>query len=390
MKKLVRIWGALVLALLFASVAVAQDTGRLDGEIMDKDGKPYPDVTVAIKNSDTGQTYTVKTDKNGKFVQLGLRQGLYTITLGNQKDNFTYGPVKFPIDTSKDNNYKLNIKEEMAATVAAHPEEAKKKEEEEDKFKTMKLHFQNGLTAMTEATDLQKQIKTAPADQRAPLQQKRTADCQTALTEFQQAEQGVGPKEVANHATVLQDLGAAYECAGRYDDAAAAFQKAIDLKPQAAYYSGLSTNLANSAAAPQMDPKVAESKLADANAGCEKAAALDPAVGGTCFKNVGIVLNNKGRQKDAVAPLQKATQANPKDAQAWYLLGSSLTAMMDCKQEGEKMTCTLAPGTEDAYQKCIDVDPSSALGKECKDNLDGARVAAGGTETTVSKKKKKS
>ena len=389
MKKLVRIWGALVLALLFASIAVAQDTGRFDGEILDKEGKPYPDVTVAIKNSDTGQTYTVKTDKNGKFVQLGLRSAIYLITLTNENDKLSYGPVKFQVDSGKDNNFKLSIKELVAETAAAHPEEAKKKDEEEDKFKTMKVHFQNGLTAMTEATDLQKQIKTAPADQRAPLQQKRTTDCQTALTEFQQAEQGVGAKEVANHATVLQDLGAAYECAGRYDDAAAAFQKAIDLKPQAAYYSGLSTNLANSAAA-QTDPKVSESKLADANAGCEKAAALDPAVGGTCYRNVGIVLNNKGRQKDAVAPLQKATQANPKDAQGWYLLGSSLTALMDCKQEGEKMTCTLAPGTEDAYQKCIDIDPSSALGKECKDNLDGARVAAGGTETTVSKKKKKS
>ena len=389
MKKLVRIWGALVLALLFASIAVAQDSGRLDGEILDKEGKPYPDVTVAIKNSDTGQTYTVKTDKNGKFVQLGLRSAIYLVTLTNENDKLSYGPVKFQVDSSKDNNFKLSFKELVAETAAAHPEDAKKKEEEEDKFKTMKLHFQNGLTAMTEATDLQKQIRTAPADQRAPLQQKRTADCQTALTEFQQAEQGVGAKEVANHATVLQDLGAAYECAGRYDDAAAAFQKAIDLKPQAAYYSGLSTNLANSAAA-QTDPKVTESKLAEAHAGCDKAAALDPAVGGTCYRNVGIVLNNKGRQKDAVAPLQKATQANPKDAQAWYLLGSALTAMMDCKQEGEKMTCTLAPGTEDAYQKCIDIDPSSALGKECKDNLDGARAAAGGTETTVSKKKKKS
>ena len=389
MKKLVCIWGALVLALLFASFAVAQDTGRLDGDIMDKEGKPYPDVTVAIKNSDTGQTYTVKTDKNGKFVQLGLRSAIYLITLTNENDKLNYGPVKFQLDSGKDNTFKLSFKELMAETAAAHPEETKKKEEEEDKFKTMKVHFQNGLTAMTEATDLQKQIKTVPADQRAPLQQKRATDCQTALTEFQQAEQGVGPKEVANHATVLQDLGAAYECVGRYDDAAAVFQKAIDLKPQAAFYSGLSTNLANSAAA-QTDAKVAEGKLADANAGCDKAAALDPAVGGTCYRNVGIVLNNKGRQKDAVAPLQKATQANPKDAQAWYLLGSSLTAMMDCKQEGEKMTCTLAPGTEDAYQKCIDIDPSSALGKECKDNLEGARVAAGGTETTVSKKKKKS
>jgi tetratricopeptide (TPR) repeat protein len=389
MKKLVRIWGALAFILLFAMVALAQDSGRLDGEIMDKEGKPYPDVTVMIKNPDTGQTYTVKTDKNGKFVQLGLRNAIYTITLSNQKDALNYGPVKFQVDVTKDNNFKLNFKDLVAQTAAAHPEEVKKKEEEEDKFKAMKAHFQNGLAAMTEATDLQKQAKTAAADQKAPLQEKRVTDCQTAVTEFQQAEQGVGPKEVANHATVLQDLGAAYECVGRYDDAATAFQKAVDLKPQASAYSGLATNLANSAAA-QTDPKAAESKLADATADCDKALALDPAVGATCYKNLGIVLNNKGRQKDAVAPLQKATQANPKDAQAWYLMGSALTALMDCKQEGEKMTCTLAPGTQEAYQKCIDIDPNSPLGKECKENLDGAIAAAGGTDTTVSKKKKKS
>jgi tetratricopeptide (TPR) repeat protein len=389
MRKFVRALGAVTLALLFASVAVAQDTGRLDGEILDKEGKPYPDVTVTIKNPDTGQTYTVKSDKNGKFVQLGLRSAVYTITLTNQKDALNYGPVKFQVDSTKDNNFKLNFKDIVAETAAAHPEEVKKKEEEEDKFKAMKAHFQNGLSAMTEATDLQKQARTAAADQKAPLQEKRVTDCQTAVTEFQQAEQGVGPKEVANHATVLQDLGAAYECVGRYDDAAAAFQKAVDLKPQAGAYSGLATNLANSAAA-QTDPKVAEGKLADATADCDKALALDPAVGATCYKNLGIVLNNKGRQKDAVAPLQKATQANPKDAQAWYLMGSALTALMDCKQEGEKMTCTLVPGTQEAYQKCIDIDPNSPLGKECKENLDGAIAAAGGTDTTVSKKKKKS
>jgi tetratricopeptide (TPR) repeat protein len=389
MKKLVRFWAAWAFILLFAMVAAAQDSGRLDGEIMDKEGKPYPDVTVMIKNPDTGQTYTVKTDKNGKFVQLGLRNAIYAITLTNQKEALNYGPVKFQVDVTKDNNFKLNFKDIVAETAAAHPEEVKKKEEEEDKFKAMKAHFQNGLAAMTEATDLQKQARTAAAEQKVPLQEKRVTDCQTAVTEFQQAEQGVGPKEVANHATVLQDLGAAYECVGRYDDAAGAFQKAVDLKPQAGAYSGLATNLANSAAA-QTDPKAAESKLADATADCDKSLALDPAVGATCYKNLGIVLNNKGRQKDAVAPLQKATQANPKDAQAWYLMGSALTAMMDCKQEGEKMTCTLAPGTQEAYQKCIDIDPNSALGKECKENLDGAIAAAGGTDTTVSKKKKKS
>jgi len=387
MRKLIRTCGALALALMFATVALAQDIGRLDGEILDKDGKPYADVNVEIKSVDNGLTFKVKTDKNGKFIQLGLRAGTYTVSLS--KDDFKYGPEKVPVDPMKENVYKMSVKDQMAKTVAAHPEEVKKRAEEEDKFKAMKGHFDAGLAAMADANDLRKQLGAAPAEQKAPLQAKRTTDCQTAITEFQQAEQGVGAKDVTTHATVWQDLGAAQECLGRYDDAVAAFQKAIDLKPQASTYAGLSTSLANLAAA-QTDPKEAEGKLAEANADCEKALALDPAAGGTCYKNVGIVLSNKGRQKDAVVPLQKATQANPQDAQSWWLLGGALTAMMECKQEGEKMNCTPAPGTQDAYQKCIAISPDSATGKACKEALDGVLAATGGVDTTVSKKKKKS
>jgi tetratricopeptide (TPR) repeat protein len=387
MTKLIRTCGALALVLMFAGVALAQGTLRLDGEILDKEGKPYADVNVEIKSVDTGLTFKLKTDKNGKFVQLGLRSGTYTVSL--QKDDFNYGPEKFPMDPAKDNVYRLNLKDQMAKSAAAHPEEVKKKAEEEDKFKAMKGHFDAGLAAMADANDLRKQMGTAPADQKASLQQKRTTDCQTAITEFQQAEQGVGAKDVTTHATVWQDLGAAQECLGHYDDAVGAFQKAIDLKPLASTYAGLSTNLVNSAAA-QTDPKEFDSKLAEANADCEKALALEPAAGGTCYKNVGIVLNNKGRQKDAVEPLQKATQANPQDAASWFLLGGALTALMDCKQEGEKMNCTPAPGTQDAYKKCIDLGPDTALGKSCKESLDGVLAATGGVDTTVSKKKKKS
>src|SRR5580700_5104365 len=123
MRKLVRFWGALAFILLFAMVAAAQDSGRLDGEILDKEGKPYPEVTVAIKNSETGQAYTVKTDKNGKFVQLGLRSAIYLIMLTNENDKLNYGPVKFQVDTSKDNTFKLSFKDLLAETAAAHPEE---------------------------------------------------------------------------------------------------------------------------------------------------------------------------------------------------------------------------------------------------------------------------
>jgi tetratricopeptide (TPR) repeat protein len=383
MRKVISILGAWVLAAMLAATTLAQGTGRLNGEVLDQNGKPYPDQTVTIKLPETGQTYTVKTDKNGKFIQLGMRSGVYVITL----TSLNYSE-KFQINDGQENNYKLDLKALAAATAAAHPEEIKKKEETEDKFKMMKQHFDAGVTALGAGNDLKAQIKAAPADQRSSLQAQRVTDCTTAATEFSQAVQNLGEKEVNNRAMILGNLGAANECAGKYQDAADAFQKAIDTKPIAGYYTGLATNLAN-AGASSTDPKDAETKFTDASAACEKAVALDPAAGATCWKNLGIVLSNKGRMKEAVTPLQKAAQADPKDQITWYMLGSALTATIDTKQEGDKMTYIIPPGTTEAYQKCIDAGADNATGKLCKDALDGLNAMSGGQATSVGKNKKK-
>ena len=383
MRKVISILGACVLVAMLAATALAQGTGRLNGEVLDKDGKPFADQAVTIKNPDTGQVYSLKTDKNGKFIQLGMRSGVYLISLPSL--NYT---EKFQVQDGQENNYKLDLKQVAAATAAAHPEEAKKKEETEDKFKMMKQHFDAGVAALGAANDLRTQIKAAPADQKASLQAQRTTDCATAATEFGQAVQNLGEKEVNNRAMILGNLGSANECAGKYADAADAFQKAIDTKPVAGYYIGLATNLANVGAA-STDPKDADAKFADASAACDKATGLDPASGATCWKNLGIVLSNKGKMKEAVVPLQKASQADPKDQMTWYMLGSALTATIDTKQEGDKMTYIIPPGTSEAYQKCIDTGADTATGQLCKGALDGLNAMSGGQDTSVGKKKKK-
>lgn len=386
MRRLNPAWGALAIVLLLAAIAAAQGTARLVGQILDLNGKPYPDVIVEIKNPDNNQTWTTKTDKDGRFAQLGLLGGIYNINFKNEKDNLNF-PVKFSVSNDKENVLNLNFKEIMAQQ-APTAEEAKKKEDEDAKFKNVKLHFDNGVKAMTDANALQTQIRTAPADQRSSLQQQRIADCVTALSEFQQAEQGISAKEVANHAMVLGNLGGAAECAGKYDDASAAFQKASELKPQPNYYLGYATNLANVGAS-LTDAKASAEKFADANGACEKAIALDPAVGAICWKNLGIVLSNKNRQKDAVGPLQKAVQADPKDAQAWFLLGSALSAGIEPKQEGEKMIYIIPPGTAEAYQKCIDAAPNGPYAGQAKDMLAGLAAMGGGEQTSLSRRKKK-
>jgi len=378
---------AITFAFLFIAISAAHAQGRVDGTVLDTNGKPFVGITVVYKSDQTGQTYTIKTSKEGKYLQLGVTAGLYDVTLiDNGTPIFTQ---KFLVKDQVENTLDINMKELAAAQAAAHPDETKKKEDAEAKFKDLKTQFEAGKTALAAATDLKKQVKAAPADQKADLQQKLDSTLQTAITAYQKAEEDVGEKDVNNHVTILASLGQALELSGKHDEAAAAYQKAITLKPEPGDYTQLSLSQINSAAL-VTDPKDMHAKMDEASASCDKAVSLDTehTAGPMCWKNMGIVLSNTGHMADAIVPLQKAAQTDPKDAQAWFLLGGALTATIDTKQEGEKIIYIIPPGTADAYQKCIDVAPSGPYAPQCKAALDGLAQLTGGEETKVSKKKK--
>jgi tetratricopeptide (TPR) repeat protein len=387
MRRTIPAWAMLILALLMAPRVGAQGSTRVEGQIMDIQGNPWPDVTVLIKNVDTSQVFTVKTDRMGHYSQLVPRGGIYEFVLTNDqaKLNFT---DRHSVAEGQPNTIGFNFKELVAQQKNANVEDAKKAEEQANAFKNMKVHFDAGIAAMNDSAQVRQQLAAAPADQKSALQDKLKADGQTAVTEFQQAEQGAGPKDPKNHALIWANLGQAYDTAGSFGDAAGAYQKAVDLQPQPNYYVSLGTALAKAGAA-QND----QQKITDAGAACDKATALDPTTADTCWKNVGIVLNNKGDLKDAITPFQKATQANPKDAQAWFLLGSAFTGTIDTKQEGDKVIYIIPPGTAEAYQKAIDVDPNGPYAPQAKAALDNIAQLSGGVQTQIGtstpKKKKK-
>jgi tetratricopeptide (TPR) repeat protein len=380
MKGWMRIGAALVMCLGLATVARAQGAS-VSGQVLDRDGKPWPDVTVTFK-SESGRTFTLKTDKDGKFTQIGMSPGLYTATFSHPPELPGY-TMQHPISTGEVTDFSVNFKQ-LLAQQGVNPDEQKKRDEAQTQFKNMKAHVDAGIAALTDADDLKKQLKTAPADQKSALQDKINADYQTAITELQTAEQGVGAKDTKNHAVILSNLAIAENLSGHYDESISTYQKAIELNPQAGYYAGLSQALANSVAT-QTDPAAVTAKITEAGSNCDKAAALDPtpANNSRCWKNIGIVLTNKGDLKDAIGPLTKATQVDPKDAQAWYLLGSAYTGTIDTKQEGNKMTYIIPPGTADAYQKCIDADPNGPYAAQCKSMLDSLAQMSGGEATTV-------
>jgi tetratricopeptide (TPR) repeat protein len=385
MRRVIPIWVALILVLSCARIATAQGTGRIAGEVDDINGKPYPDVNIEIKNPDTGQTYTTKTDKNGRFTQLGLLSGVYVVTVTNEKDHVNFA-VQFRVKQDEENVFKLNLAEHKSE-LGPSAEELKKREEEAGKFAHMKEHFDAGKAAMDDAATLRTQLKTAPADQQDAIKGKLSTDYQTAITELQQAEQGVPAKDTKNHAVVWSNLGQAYEYSGHYDEAASAFTKAAELQPtQAPLYDHLSTNLANASVA---QPVLDKQKFAEAGAACDKAAAIDPTSAPRCWKNIGIILTNKNHQQEAVAPLEKATQLDPKDAQTWFLLGGALSASITPKQEGDKMVYEIPPGTREAYQKCIEANPSGPYAEQAKQSLDQLAALTGGEATSLSTKKAK-
>jgi Flp pilus assembly protein TadD len=385
MTRLRSYWMFLAAAVLFPAIAAAQGTARLEGQVLDLNGKPYPDVTVEIKNEGTGQTWTPKTDKDGRYQQLGLLSGIYVITLKSEKDNLDFPVGKIRIVADQSNPLNIHMKD-LTTSTGPSPEELKKREEEENKFKNMAKHFTAGNDSLKDSATLRAELKTAPADQKSAIQEKLNADYQTAITELKAAEEGVPPKDTKNHAVVWANLGQAYEYSGHYDEAVDAYQKSIALVPQAVLYEHISTSLANAAIA-KTPPDGA--KLAEAGAACEKVAVLDPTGTARCWKNVGIILTNKNVMKEAIVPLQKAAQADPKDAQTWFLLGNALAAGIESKQQGDKMTFVIPPGTTEAYQKCIDAAPTGPYAAQAKAVLDGLAQMTGGEQTTIGGKKKK-
>lgn len=363
-----------VLLGLGAVPALAQSVVR--GEVIDAQGKPFPGLTVIMKNEETGQTFTLTTDAKGHFQALGVRAGIYQITL-KQGEKEVYklrervqpGPEPPPII--------IDFKKLLEQQDAAKLEEMKKQEEEEKSFENMKKHFDAGIEALGQVRQLNQQMRSTPRDQQALLQEQANQLNQTAVTELQAARDMTKPDFKDRH-TVLARLAEAYDNVGKTDLAVAAYQEAISLQPDiAGYYNNYGNALAKLG------------KLDEAKAAYEKSAQLDPPNAGNAYLNYGIVLRNLSRMKEAVEPLKKATQLNPNNPLGWFLLGSALVASVETKQEGVKLIYIWQPGTSEALQKYLDLAPTGQFAADAQAMLEAIRLQGGGVDTKVRTRKGK-
>lgn len=382
MQRLARFWMmasiacALALVMGWATNVSAQKPeapGKVHGQIIDITGKPVPNAKISMKNTATGASIDTTTDSNGRFNENKVPPGNYTVTMSAQ-GQVIYEFV-MALDPGQDLQRDVNFKTMQESAGKDQAEEEKKAGEAKAKFAAMKGHFDAGMAALELAKTTRAQYDKLPKGQQSSLQGQLDQQSGTAITELQAAIEGTGDTD-PNRGLLLARLGEANETDGKYAEAAEAYTKAVALKPDPSYYNNLGNCLARTG------------KVDDALAAYQQAIMLDPTNTAMYWRNFAIGLYNTGRIKESVDPLRKATEADPKSAQAWYLLGAALVNTMDFKKDGDNLVPVMQPGTIEAYQKCIELDPNGPYASLAKQGLDALQAMGVGINTKVSQGKK--
>jgi len=361
------------LAAWMAPAAYAQNT-TLSGTVFDMMGKPYPDVTISIKNIETNKEMDVTTDAKGHYSASGLAAGTYNVDVKgkdkDQKDMLLYQTgIKLAAGTVP--TFDINLKELQEQGKLAAVEAERKRQEAEAQFQSLKTHYDAGIAAIEQMKAAQTKLAQTPKDQQDPIKAQINQAGGTAVTELSAALELEKPED-PNRPIVLSRLGEAYESMGKWQEAADTYQKAIALKPDtAANYNNLGNDLAKLG------------KVDEARGAYQKYVDLNPTDAALAWRNFGTVLYNSNRMKESIEPLQKATTLDPKNATAWLLLGIALVNTMEFKTVGDKITPVMQPGTVEAYQHAIDLDPNGPIGAQAKQGLDSLQAMGVGITTKV-------
>lgn len=378
MKKCFAVLAVAVVLGMCATPLFAQASGAVKGVCKDAQGNPIADGIVVWANNDNGQKYTLKTNKKGEYFSLGLGPGTYTVTLYKNADDmkankelFHFGKVPVIIDENPALDFDLKKQaEEAGKGQGLTPEQIKAQQEAQEKQKkevnTVKS-LNEKLAAAKTASDAG-DFDTAIADLKAA----NDIDASRDLVWFKLGD--------AYRMSVAKQTDAT-EKKSRLDNAVTAYQKALELKlaltndkdpnrtkTLAAYYNNLAEAYSK------------DGKIDDAMKTYEQAAQADPTAAAQYYFNEGAVLTNAGKPDPAVAAFDKCIAADPTRAEAYYQKGVNLLGKATL--QGDKMVAV--PGTAEAFQKYLELQPTGAHAEEAKAML--ASIGAS-VETGFGKKK---
>jgi tetratricopeptide (TPR) repeat protein len=356
------------------AAAAPTGAGQILGVVKDGDGKPIAGMTIVLE-PEGGLEIDLTTNAEGKFAKPGLPVGTYIITY-KQEDKTIY-KARANVANGKDTVANLTTNDQK---VIEFQKMMKKQLDDEAQFGKLKTHFTAGNVALDEEKAAKADWTKAAAADRPEIQIKIEAAGSKALAEYQQALAAVtDPADVKNKAAVFAQMAVVYETEGKYEEAAAAYQQDVATRPDPGAYNNLGNDLA----------KIG--KMDEARAAYDQSATLDPAGAPLAYRNFAVVLFNAGKLQGspAVDLLKKATEAEPNNQQGWFLLGAALAANVAVEQSGDKLNFKFPPGTAEAYQKCIEIDPKSPMAELARKNLDELKASGLGVDTKSTTPKKK-
>ena len=375
MKKslIVAMLGALVFALAALPAWAQTVSAQVEGTVTEG-SKPLPNVQVTLTNKGTGKVIKIKTDKNGKFIAVGVPYGAYEVevTSSSGEKLFHQNETQVaPGETSAASVMKIDINETKSSSGQAgqsvqgtpsgqtgqgQPGQAEggkqpkytKEQIEEIKKQNAKAESTNAL--IKQAMDAI-QAKNWQAAQE-PLQQLITAD--------------------PNNWQYQSAMGDVYLNLGQFDQAVDAYQKGIQA---AESNTGDPKNPANDPA----KKKAGEAKMltnqgnayiklhknAEAAAAFTKAASMDPNPS-VAYWNLCATQYNTGNVEGALDACDKAIAADPNRADAYFIKGSLLIAGSKTDPSGKVIA---PPGTAEALNKYLELQPDGAHAADVKQML---------------------
>jgi tetratricopeptide (TPR) repeat protein len=272
-----------------ARPAFAQ-SGQIKGKVTDAQGNPVDAATIELLNTDKGaKPITVKTNKKGEYIQVGLYPGHYKVTASKDALKVT-DEVDVHLDML---NHDIKLVSGGGAAATGSKEDVAKAKARAD---ALTKSFADGVALS----------KEGKADE--------------AIAKFQEV-----AATLPNCAECYINIGTVQTNAKKYDEAEASFKKALEMKPDSAdAYDGLA-NLYN-----------AEKKFPEAEAAGKKAVELSAAAaggaggaaaGGTAsaaaLYNQAVILWNQNKAQEAADKLDAAIKADPNFPEAHYLMGKA-------------------------------------------------------------------
>lgn len=374
--------GAGLMVLAFTSLA---QVTSIQGDVKGADGQPLKGAQVVIERTDIKGHYPVKTDKKGHYIYTGLPIGTYDVKLmvdGKEADSVK-GVRTHPGDPTEED---FNMK-------AAKADQSSKQEE-----------YQKALETGQMSKELERQLTPEQKEQLKKDMEKREASMKKNAALNQAYNDGINalnakqydqaienlkkasdfdPSQIAvwsNLATAYTELartktGADFDT--NMQSALDCYTKALALKPEDA---GLHNNYALTLAR--------DKKFDQAQAELQKAAELDPQNAGKYYYNLGALLVNAGQNEPAGAAFKKAIDLQPTYADAYYQYGVTLVAKAQIGADGK---VTPVPGTVEAFQKYLELQPNGPYAQQAKDMLTtlGSSVQTNYKNPDAGKKKTK-